>query len=93
MNKGELINAVAHCTDGFSKKDIGTILDAILDVIVRDVASGDKVVLVGFGSFEAKDRAGRRGRNPATGEDMDIPPTRVPTFHAGKEFKESVKAP
>ena len=90
MNKSELIHAVATKTSA-TQKDTSALLDAVLKTIVEAVASGDQVMLVGFGSFESRDRAAREGRNPKTGETMKIPGTVVPAFSAGKEFPEAVK--
>ncbi|MCY7274278.1 MAG: HU family DNA-binding protein [Phormidesmis sp. CAN_BIN44] len=89
MNKGELIDAIAEKAE-VSKKDADTVLTAILDSIVEAVSSGDKVSLVGFGSFEPRDRQAREGRNPKTGDKMMIAATRIPAFSAGKAFKEKV---
>lgn len=89
MNKGELVDAVAHKAD-VTKKQADAILSAILDVIMEAVADGDKVTLVGFGSFESRERKAREGRNPKTGDKMEIPATTVPAFSAGKSFKELV---
>ncbi len=72
MNKTELINAVAE-TSGLTKKDSETALNAILDAIQNAMKNGDKVQLVGFGSFEVKERAARTGKNPATGATIEIP--------------------
>jgi len=90
MNKAELIEAVAAKTST-TKKQANAMLDAILGTIVDAVADGNKVTLVGFGSFESRDRVAREGRNPKTGETLKIPATVVPTFSAGKEFREAVK--
>jgi DNA-binding protein HU-beta len=89
MNKGELVEAIASKAD-VTKKDADAILTAVLDTILETVASGEKVSLVGFGTFEVRDRQAREGRNPATGATIQIPATRVPAFSAGKQFKESV---
>ena len=89
MNKGELIDQIADQAE-CSKKDADAILSALLDAIVESVAAGEKVTLVGFGSFEAKDRQAREGRNPATGKPIQIPATKVPAFSAGKIFKDKV---
>ncbi len=89
MNKGELVEAIATKAEA-TKKDTTAILDAFLAVVVDTVANGDKVVLVGFGSFDRRDRAAREGRNPSTGQPIKIPATQVPAFSAGKEFKEKV---
>ncbi|MEG4323646.1 MULTISPECIES: HU family DNA-binding protein [unclassified Microcoleus] len=90
MNKTELIHAVVAKTSA-TQKDTSAFLDALLETIIETVASGDKVMLVGFGSFEKRDRAARDGRNPKTGEAMKLPATVVPVFCAGKDFKEAVK--
>jgi DNA-binding protein HU-beta len=89
MNKGELIDAVAAKAE-VSKKDADLIVTAAVEVIMETVASGDKVTLVGFGSFEPRDRAAREGRNPKTGETLKIAATTVPGFSAGKGFKQLV---
>jgi len=91
MNKGELVDAIAERAD-CTKKAAEEILVATLDAISEEVASGGKVTLVGFGVFEARDRKRREGRNPLTGEKIQIPATRVPAFSAGKGFKEKVSA-
>ncbi|MEG4360210.1 HU family DNA-binding protein [Microcoleus sp. Aus8_D1] len=90
MNKSELIEAVASKTST-TKKQANAMLDAVLGTIVDAVADGEKVTLVGFGSFESRDRAARNGRNPKTGELMSLPAAVVPVFCAGKNFKEAVK--
>ncbi|MBC7822451.1 MAG: HU family DNA-binding protein [Candidatus Parcubacteria bacterium] len=89
MNKGELVDAIA-AKASVTKKEADAILTATIDSILEAVASGDKVTLVGFGSFEVRDRQAREGRNPKTGETMQIPATRVPAFSAGKSFKDRV---
>jgi len=90
MNKSELIEAIATKANA-TKKDADLVLSAFLDVVSEAVAAGGKVTLVGFGTFEARDRQAREGRNPSTGVVITIPATRVPAFSAGKTFKESVK--
>ncbi|MDJ1182279.1 HU family DNA-binding protein [Roseofilum casamattae] len=92
MNKGELVDAVAERAT-VTKKQADAVLTAALDVIMEAVADGDKVTLVGFGSFERRDRKAREGRNPKTGDKMIIPETQVPAFSAGKAFKEKVAPP
>jgi DNA-binding protein HU-beta len=92
MNKAELVDAIATKIDGATKKEIDVVLSAALESIEQAVAAGDKVTLVGFGSFEPRERQERSGRNPRTGEEMTIPATRVPAFSAGKLFKEKVTA-
>ncbi|MEM8505622.1 MAG: HU family DNA-binding protein [Cyanobacteria bacterium P01_D01_bin.1] len=89
MNKAELIDMVAEKAD-VSKKDADVVLTAVIESIMESVAKGDKVSLVGFGSFEPRDRKARDGRNPQTGETIKIPATTVPAFSAGKGFKQLV---
>lgn len=89
MNKAELINAVAAKAD-VSKKDAEAVLTAALDTITAAMAEGEKVQLVGFGSFEVKKRAARQGRNPKTKETIEIPASVVPVFKAGKALKDAV---
>ncbi|MEB3886954.1 HU family DNA-binding protein [Lyngbya sp. CCY1209] len=89
MNKGELVDVVAARAD-VTKKQADAVLSAALDSIMDSVSRQEKVTLVGFGSFEARERKAREGRNPKTGEKMDIPATRVPAFSAGKMFKDKV---
>ena len=90
MNKIELINAVAE-TSGLTKKDSEVALNAILDTIQNAMKSGDKVQLVGFGSFEVKERAARTGKNPATGATIEIPAPKAPAFKAGKALKDAIQ--
>jgi DNA-binding protein HU-beta len=89
MNKGELVDAVAAKTN-ITKKQADEVISAFLSVVTEAVANGEKVTLIGFGSFERRDRSEREGRNPKTNEPMTIPATRVPAFSAGKQFKEKV---
>ncbi|MHC5763724.1 HU family DNA-binding protein [Nostoc sp.] len=89
MNKGELVDAVAAKTN-ITKKQADEVISAFLSVVTEAVANGDKVTLIGFGSFERRERSEREGRNPKTNEPMTIPATRVPAFSAGKLFKEKV---
>ncbi len=89
MNKGELVDAIASKAQT-SKKDADAILTATVEIIMDAVANGDKVTLVGFGTFEPRKRAAREGRNPQTGKAIQIPETTVPAFSAGKQFKEVV---
>jgi DNA-binding protein HU-beta len=89
MNKGELIEAVAEKA-GVTRKQAETIISASFEVIQDAVANGDKVTIVGFGSFEPRERKERHGRNPLTGKAIKIPATTVPAFSAGKLFKERV---
>lgn len=98
MTKTELIDAVAEKT-GLTKKDTGEAVNAVFDTIVehlssqaaKDADSRDNVQIIGFGTFEVKDRSERKGRNPQTGEEITIPARTVPVFRAGKSFKESVE--
>ncbi len=89
MNKGELVDIIASTTN-VSKKEADAILAAFVDTIVAEVSLGNKVSLVGFGSFERRERQAREGRNPKTGEKMQISATRIPAFSPGKLFKEKV---
>ena len=89
MNKAELINAVAAATE-FSKKDAEAAVTATLEAITSALKDGDKVQLVGFGSFEVKKRAERIGRNPKTKESIKIPASKVPVFKPGKALKDAV---
>ena len=89
MNKSELISAIA-ADSGLSKKDSEKALVAVVDVITKALAAGDKVQLVGFGIFDVKTRAARIGRNPKTKEVIDIPETKSPVFKAGKSLKDAV---
>ena len=89
MNKAELIAAVAEATS-LSKKDSEAAVNAALDTIIAAMQEGEKVQLVGFGSFEVKKRAARIGRNPKTKESIEIPASVVPVFKAGKALKDAV---
>ena len=89
MNKTELINAVAEKAC-LSKKDSDAAVVAVFDAITEALAQGEKVQLVGFGSFEVKSRAARMGRNPRSKEQIEIPATKVPVFKAGKALKDTV---
>ena len=89
MNKTELIAAVAEKT-GMTKKDTEAAIKSMLDAIEDALKKGDKVQLIGFGSFEIHERAARTGKNPRTGESVTIPAVRVPVFKAGKAFREAV---
>lgn len=89
MNKTELIAAVAEKTD-LSKKDADAAVSAVLGAITDALKAGDKIQLVGFGTFEVRNRAAKQGRNPRTGETMTVPASRVPAFKAGKALKDAV---
>ncbi|HJB41004.1 MAG TPA: HU family DNA-binding protein [Candidatus Gemmiger avicola] len=90
MTKVELIAAVA-ATAGLTKKDAEKAVSATLDVITEALQKGDKVSLVGFGTFEVRERKERQGRNPQTREPMTIPASKLPAFSAGKALKDAVK--
>jgi DNA-binding protein HU-beta len=90
MNKGELIQKVSDETN-MTQKQIDTVLSSLIDTIKNQVASGDKVTITGFGTFEKRHRKARTGRNPRTGEAMQIEASSVPAFSAGKQFKDTVK--
>jgi DNA-binding protein HU-beta len=89
MNKSELIAAMAAKT-GETKKDAEAALNAFVGVVTDALVKGDKVQLVGFGSFEVRKRAARKGRNPQTKEEIKIPASKAPVFKAGKALKELV---
>jgi DNA-binding protein HU-beta len=89
MNKEELIQEVAKKTK-ISQKQVDEVLVSIMQTIVKSVAKGKKVTLIGFGTFEPRKRAARTGRNPKTGAELKIAAKTVPTFSAGKKFKDSV---
>ena len=91
MNKGELVDAIAERTQ-LTKKDCDAMLSAALEVIQDAVAGGDKVTLVGFGTFEPRARSAREGRNPQTGQPIKIAACVVPGFSAGKGFKDKMPA-
>ncbi len=90
MNKSELVGAVSEKTE-VSKKDAEKIVNAIFESISDSLAGGDKVQIIGFGTFEVRQREAREGRNPATGEKITIPALKVPAFKAGKALKDKVK--
>lgn len=91
MNKTELIAAVADNAE-LSKKDAEKALKAFVDVVTSELKKGEKVQLVGFGTFEVSERAAREGRNPKTGETMPIAASKTPKFKAGKALKDMVNA-
>lgn len=91
MNKAELINSMAEKSQ-LTKKDAEIALAAFTESVMEAVACGEKVSLVGFGTFESRERAAREGVNPRTKEVINIPAATVPTFKAGKTFKEIVNA-
>ena len=85
MNKAELVAAVAERTE-LSKKDAEKALKAFVDVVAEELKKGEKIQLVGFGTFEVSERAAREGRNPANGQPMQIAASKAPKFKAGKAF-------
>lgn len=89
MNKSELIKAIYKKTPA-TKDSIAQIVDAFTTVVAEELAKGGEVALVGFGTFKVSDRAARTGRNPKTGEELQIAASKVPTFKAGKALKEAV---
>ncbi|NLN17247.1 MAG: HU family DNA-binding protein [Firmicutes bacterium] len=90
MTKADLIDSVAERA-AITKKDAGRVVDAVFNTIMEALAQGDKVQLVGFGTFEVRHRAGRTGRNPQTGETIEIEARNMPVFRAGKALKEAVQ--
>lgn len=90
MNKTQLIDVVATKT-GLKKKEAEAAVSATIEAIAEALKAGDKVQLIGFGTFEVKERAAREGRNPKTGESMTIAASKRPVFAAGKALKDSVK--
>ncbi|WP_449538136.1 HU family DNA-binding protein [Ferdinandcohnia sp. Marseille-Q9671] len=89
MNKTELISAVAESAE-LSKKDATKAVDAVFEAVQDALSSGDKVQLIGFGNFEVRERAARKGRNPQTGEEIEIAASKVPAFKPGKALKDAV---
>ena len=89
LTKQDVTNAVAEAT-GLSKKDANGALDAVISAIRDALAAGDSVGLIGFGTFEVRTRAAREGRNPQTGDPIQIPEKKVPTFKPGKQLREAV---
>lgn len=90
MNKTDLINVVVEKT-GLTKKDTEQTINEALSAITNALAKGEKVQLFGFGNFEVRDRAARKGRNPQTGEEMDIPASKAPAFKPATALKNAVK--
>jgi DNA-binding protein HU-beta len=90
MNKTDLVNAVAEKSE-LSKKDSAKVVDAVFETIEKALASGDSVSLIGFGNFEVRERAARKGRNPQTGEEIEIAASKTPAFKPGKGLKDAVK--
>lgn len=90
MNKSELVKSVAEKAD-LSRKDATDAVDAVFSAITEALSKDEKVQLVGFGSFEVRSRAERKGRNPQTGEEIKIPATLIPAFRPGKTLKDAIK--
>lgn len=90
MNKAGLIDQVSKRTD-MTKKDVEKVLGTFTDVVTETLVAGDKVSIVGFGTFETVERAARTARNPRTGETVEVGPSKAPKFKAGKNLKEAVK--
>ena len=91
MNKAELIAAMSEKAE-ISKKDAEKALKAFTDVVAEELKKGEKIQLVGFGTFEVTERAARTGRNPQSGEEMNIPASKAPKFKAGKALKDMLNA-
>ena len=91
MNKAELIAAMSEKTE-LSRKDAEKALKAFTDVVTEELKKGEKIQLVGFGTFEVSERAARTGRNPQSGEEMVIPASKAPKFKAGKALKDLITA-
>jgi DNA-binding protein HU-beta len=90
MNKTELVKAVAIQAE-LTQKDAASAVDALFNTISNSLAQEEKIQLIGFGTFEVRERSARKGRNPQTGEEIDIAASKVPAFKPGKELKEAVK--
>ncbi|WP_128896590.1 HU family DNA-binding protein [Longirhabdus pacifica] len=90
MNKTDLINSIAG-KSGLTKKDVEAVLNNFMGEVTDALSKGDKVQLIGFGTFETRKRNSRLGRNPQTGKEIEIPETTVPAFKAGNKLKEAVK--
>ena len=90
MNKNQIIDNIAGNT-GLTKKDVEAVVNGLFDEIATALKDKDKVQFVGFGTFETRERSSRQGRNPQTGETIEIPASTVPAFRAGNKLKEAVK--
>ncbi len=90
MNKTDLVSKVAELSE-LTKKDATKAVDAIFDAITEALKNGDKVQLVGFGNFEVRERSARKGRNPQTGEEINISASKTPAFKPGKALKDGVQ--
>lgn len=91
MNKGELVSSIADKA-GLSKLSAERTLNAVLETITQELQSGGNVTLIGFGSFQISERAARKGRNPATGAEINIAASKLPTFKAGRGLKDAVNS-
>ena len=89
MNKTELVAAMAD-KSGLTKKDAEKVLNAFTEVVTETIASGNKIQLIGFGGFDTSVRAARKGKNPQTGKEIDIPASKSPRFKAGQALKDAV---
>ncbi len=92
MNKTELIDIIADDAK-LSKKDAGEALDAFIQAVKVALSKGDAVTLIGFGTFDVSERQARKGRNPRTGEELDIPAAKIPKFRPGKALRDAVQPP
>ncbi|EIT84178.1 DNA-binding protein HU (DNA-binding protein II) [Fictibacillus macauensis ZFHKF-1] len=90
MNKNELVTNISE-KSGLTKKDVETVVNGLVDEITGALKEGQKVQFVGFGTFETRERSSRTGRNPQTGEEINIPASTVPAFRPGNKLKEAVK--
>ncbi len=91
MNKTEMIDSIAGST-GLTKVDVAKVINALVDKIISDVAAGQQFTIIGFGTFKSAKRQEREGRNPSTGDKIQIPSATLPKFTPGKKFKEAVNA-
>ncbi|MCY8499842.1 HU family DNA-binding protein [Bacillus atrophaeus] len=91
MNKTEFVGAVAEKL-GVTKKEATPKVEAVFEVLAETLSKGEEIKVSGFGTFEVRERAARKGRNPQTGEEIDIPATKAPAFKAAKALKDAVKA-
>ncbi|MCW6659862.1 HU family DNA-binding protein [Aerococcaceae bacterium NML191292] len=89
-NKADLVEKVAAKTN-LTKKDVTATVEALFEVIQEELAAGEKVQVIGFGTFEVRERAARKGRNPQTGKEIEIAASKVPGFKAGKALKDAIK--
>lgn len=90
MNKGDLVTNIAD-KSGMSKKDVESVLNSFIGEVTGALSTGDKVQLIGFGTFETRQRSSRTGRNPQTGQAITIPASKIPAFKAGNKLKEAIK--